>query len=96
MKTVYTREQHQSELKEQKLEREKKKLEEIITHLRLKMEREPLDEHQVYQTKAQQKKEVKQNGLENDEDGEKENNFRAAAQKRTREKKEEPNGCPTQ
>jgi hypothetical protein len=96
MKTVYTREQHQSELKEQKLEREKKKLEEIITHLRLKMEREPLDEHQVYQTEARQKKEVKQNGLENDEDGEKENNFRAAAQKRTREKKEEPNGCPTQ
>ena len=39
MKTVYTRKEHQSELKEQQMLREKKELENIITHLRLQMER---------------------------------------------------------
>ena len=39
MKTVYTREQHQFEDKEQILKREKKELEEVIVSLRLEMER---------------------------------------------------------
>jgi hypothetical protein len=71
MKTVYTRKEHQSELKEQQMMRERKELEDTITHLRLQMERRPKDSRSQGEEEEEENDSVSLSVSQSDEEEEK-------------------------